>query len=114
MEDLDVPSFFIDSRDRVPIRCQLTTGEIQGAGAAVFVCKDLPSQSDWKLQSFQPANNGFLLRPFDLIYAGEFFLQPEQYKMTMINKYDGTIFGGQKPAIGMGKYVCHCKTPCYV
>jgi hypothetical protein len=39
MEDLDVPSFFIDSRDRVPIRCQLTAGEIQGAGASVFVCK---------------------------------------------------------------------------
>jgi hypothetical protein len=68
---LDVPSFLIDCRDRVPIRRQPGAGEIQNAGASVFVCKDLPGRPDRKLQSVQPAGNGFLFRPIDLINAGE-------------------------------------------
>ena len=66
---LDIPSFLIDCRDCVPIRCRLTAG-----GASVPVCKDLPGGTDRKLQPLQPTGDDFLFRPFYLIYAGELFV----------------------------------------
>ena len=55
MKDLHVPPFLVDCFDSGAITGQIAAGQIQRAGAAILVCKDLAEQQDGKIQSFDPA-----------------------------------------------------------
>ena len=54
MKRLDVPPFVVDGFERGSITGPIPAGQIQRAGAALLVCKDLPEQKDGKVQSFDP------------------------------------------------------------
>ena len=70
MKDLHVPPFLVDCFEGGAITGQIAAGQIQRAGAAILVCKDLAEQQDGKIQSFDPALHRLVFGQRAAIYCG--------------------------------------------
>ena len=62
MKRLHVPPFLVDCFEGGSITRLITARQIQGAGAAILVCKDLLEQQDGKIQALDPAEYRLMFR----------------------------------------------------
>ena len=76
MKYLRLPPFLVARVDSVVVARGVATNQVQGACAAVFVCRDLAHQKDLVHISVQSALHDTMFWKFQLVYGNEILTAP--------------------------------------
>ena len=91
MKHLHLPPFFVACGDGVIVAREVTANQMQNAGAAILVFKDLADQADCSGRSLEPALHGALLCKLKFVYAYKTLFIPA----LLTQRHQPVVFQGR-------------------